>query len=493
MSLKLVALEGGQVLTQSESDNYVEVKPHSNLFNELGRNTYNYVDLLSELIDNAIAARFDNQLLEAKITLGYSKSVEQRYFKIRDNASGIPFSQVGDAISPGALGGGTSLNEHGLGMKQAIASMGTLSYLLTKTRDRKMAYRITKFDWGKLPVEWIDVDWKSGTEIEVRNLKPVVDFSKINYTRTYVKLLGARYRRFLRPDKPRLILLIQMVDVDNSESEIGSWRIAQVKPVYFHPRTRLNAPVVERKPFKGEGWEAELVFGYAPKDLEYNELGLEPPSKFHPYHVSISNQGLDIIRNDRVVLFHQLSEIGIVETRHSDYNYVRGELDLKKGFRTAITKNSLIPDEQYIALLEQLRAFLRDPKKEYLKRKTWPAEIPEKILRKRLAKYLKTRSIDPKKDVEEEYVVGALGGSIDVLADGEAYEIKTTNADGIDIYQLFAYLDMGDIQCGIFVAPDYSTGALEAAKYIEKKHKKKITLARLEEFPVNRPLTKEER
>ena len=479
-------------MTQNKAIKYVEVKPHTNLFTELGRNTYDYVDLLSELVDNAVAARLEDRLLEVKITLGQSKNPEHRFFKIRDNASGIPFERLGDAISPGALGGGTSLNEHGLGMKEAVASLGTLGYLLTKTESSKVAYRIERFDWGKLPVEEVKVDWKNGTEIYVKNLKPIVDFSKTNYTRSYVKILGARYRRFLRPDSPRLSLLIEMVDIDSTGSEVTSWGITQVKPVYFHPRTRLNAPAIERKKFDGDDWEAELTFGYAPTDDEYKELGLDPPDKFHPYHVSISNQGLDIIRNDRVILFHQLFEIGIVEARHNDYNYVRGELDLKKGFRTAITKNSLVPDEHYIALLEKIKEFLRDPKKGYLKRRTWPTEIPEDVLRKRLAKYLKNRSIDPKKDVKEEYIVGALGGSIDVLADGEAYEIKTTKADGIDIYQLFAYLDMGDIQSGIFVAPDYSTGATEAAKHIETKHKKKLTLAKLEEFPINQPLTKDE-
>jgi hypothetical protein len=484
--------DGDEVLTQNAHGKYIEVKPHQNLFTELGRNTYDYVDLLSELIDNAIAARLGSRLLEIKITLGYSKSREKRYFKIQDNASGILFEKLGDAVSPGALGGGSSLNEHGLGMKQAIASMGTLSYLLTKTKNSKMADRITTFGWGKLPVDEVKVKWKNGTEICITNLKPVVDFSKVNYTRSYVKILGARYRRFLKPDNPRLSLLIVMTDVDDRESEIANWGVSQVKPVYFHPKTRLNSPVIEQQSFEGNGWEAELSFGYAPTDAEYKELGLEPPDRFSPYHVSINNQGLDVIRNDRIVQFHQLSEIGIVEIRHSDYNYVRGELDLKEGFHTAITKNSLVPDEHYVELLAKIEIFLRDPKKEYLKRKTWPAEISEGVLRKRLAKYLKTRSIDPKKDVKEEFPVGALGGSIDVLADKEAYEIKTTKADGIDVYQLFAYLDMGDIQSGIFIAPDYSTGAMEAAKHIENKHKKKITLAKLEEFPINQPLTKEE-
>jgi hypothetical protein len=39
---------------------FAEVKPRANLFAELGRNTYDYVELLSELIDDAIAARLTN-------------------------------------------------------------------------------------------------------------------------------------------------------------------------------------------------------------------------------------------------------------------------------------------------------------------------------------------------------------------------------------------------------------------------------------------------
>jgi hypothetical protein len=272
---------------QNKSTKYVEVKPHTNLFTELGRNTYDYVDLLSELVDNAIAARLDDRLLEVKITLGQSKNPEHRFFKIQDNASGIPLEKLGDAISPGALGGGTSLNEHGLGMKEAVASMGTLGYLLTKTESQQVAYKIDRFDWGKLPVQEMKVEWKNGTEIYIKDLKPIVDFSKTNYTRSYVKVLGARYRRFLRPDNPRLSLIIEMVDVDNDESEKTSWGITQVKPVYFHPKTRLNAPVIEREKFKGDGWEAELTFGYAPTDDQYKELGLDSPDKFHPYQVSI--------------------------------------------------------------------------------------------------------------------------------------------------------------------------------------------------------------
>ena len=37
----------------------VKVDPSDNIFDELGKNTYDYKDLLSELIDNSLAARGD--------------------------------------------------------------------------------------------------------------------------------------------------------------------------------------------------------------------------------------------------------------------------------------------------------------------------------------------------------------------------------------------------------------------------------------------------
>jgi anti-sigma regulatory factor (Ser/Thr protein kinase) len=464
--------------------NFVEVTPSPNLFSELGNNTYEFVDLLSELIDNAIAARSDERL-DVRISIGFSEKRARSYLIIKDTAKGIPFEKLGAALSPGAPCGKASLNEHGLGMKQAIASLGKLEYILTKPISSKKAYKIARLNWGKVPVDELQVNWKSGTEIRINAINPIVDTSKINYTRTYVPQLGARYRRYLRPSNKLMDLKIAMIDVDNDDEEI-SWDVQEVKPTYFHPSTRHNSPVVERKKFSGKGWEVELTFGYAPTDKEFDELGLPRPGKFDPYYVSIGRQGLDLINNDRVIEFHQLSELDLVATRHPDFNYIRGEIDLKEGFKTAITKNAIMFDDHYEEMIQQIKDFLE--KRELLKRRTWPQEIPESVLRDRLANHLKNRSVDPKKSVVKEYAVGGLGGFVDVLADGEPYEIKTTKADGIDIYQLFAYMDMGNFDKGIFLAPEYATGAEEATKFIEANHSKKIVLAKLEEFPIMHPL-----
>ena len=125
----------------------VEIIPSDNLFSELGKNNYDYKDLLSELIDNSIAARVQNELLEVNIEIYVDNSTPER-FVIRDNASGIAPDELGTALSPGAVQTKNSLNEHGMGMKQAIAALGELHYLQTKTAKETKARQIKDLKFG---------------------------------------------------------------------------------------------------------------------------------------------------------------------------------------------------------------------------------------------------------------------------------------------------------------------------------------------------------
>ena len=466
----------------------IEVKPSDNLFKELGNNTYSYLDLLSELIDNSIAARFSNKILNIIITIGKTNNNILKYIEIRDDAKGISLERLGDAISPGAIQSDDSLNEHGLGMKQAIASLGELDFLITKTKSSDKALKIRKFKWGSIPVKEEDVEWSYGTIIRIKNLKPIVESSNTTYSKTISSYLGARYRYFLKEENPLVNLEINMVDVENSNQIINKWLIKEIKPIYFHPNTRLNKPVVERKKFSGNEWEAELTFGYAPTDVEYADLGISQPPQYSPYNVSLSKQGLDIIRFNRVILFSQLSEIGLVNARHNQFNYIRGEIFLIKGFCTAITKNSMIMDDNFIELINQIKNFLTNKSRNYLKFKTWNNEISDGVMRNRLANHLKKRTIDPKKEVDINVQIGNLSGLIDIIADGEIYKLKTKQANGLDVYQLFAYLDMGPYNKGYYIAPDFTLDADDAVQHIKNKHKKDILLVKTSEFPITHPL-----
>lgn len=478
----------------------ITVTPSNNIFNELGNNTYDYKDLLSELIDNSIAARIIGQLLNVRIELYVNKDNIAEQFVIWDDAKGIPESKLGDAITPAGIQTAGSLNEHGLGMKQAVAAIGKLEYLQTKTADREFAISIPEFRFGEIEASEVEFNRPHGTTISVRNPKSIVTTHATTITRTILPYLGSRYRRFLRPDNLLLSLRIQIISSENN-SILYNKDVIEVKPHYFHPGTRENRPVINTFPLEGNGWKAELTFGYAPKDAaEYEELGLETPNKFHPYRASIATQGLDIILHDRVILFHQLSELQIINQRHSDYNSVRGEIVLMTGFTTAITKNSIMHDANFNALICRIKEILhgdqpgpQGKKTNYLQHKSYPDEIPEVLLRDRLIDWLKTNPMSPKQTVSKEYSLEGIEGFVDIVADNEAWELKKDQANALDVYQLFMYLDIGRLQKGFLLAKSFSPGAKVAAEAIKQNHGRDIQLVERSQFPINQPPTTHER
>ncbi len=474
----------------------VIVKPSDNIFYELGNNTYDFKDLISELIDNSIAAKLPDLRLNVNIEFWVDDRNNCTMILIKDNAFGISQDKLGLALSPAAIQSANSLNEHGLGMKQAIAGLGKLKYLATKTTTDSQARVVRELRYGELECYCCDFNNISGTEICIENIKPIVNVNPQSITMTLVPYLGARYRRFLRPAN-RLAEINLFSRNTKTGDVLYSWDIIEIKPYYFHPSNRTNKPVIENRRISGPGWKAELTFGYAPTENELKDLGINPLPHYHPYAVSLSKQGLDVLLYDRVVLFHQLSELGIVNVRHNDYNLVRGEINLLEGFTTAITKNSIIMDDHFIHCINKVKDILQgqggDEEKGYLRLKRYPAEIPERLLRDRLKNWLENNPVSKKNDVKTEYTIEGLAGSIDVLADGEAWEIKRDQADGLDVYQLFAYMDMGNINKGFLLASSHTTGAAAARDFIMEKHQKEIILAKRKDFPINNTPSEDER
>lgn len=472
----------------------LEVGPSERVFEVLGNNDYNDVDLISELIDNAVAARPDDQDLKIYIEIGLSdENPTQSYFIIQDNASGIPFADLSEAISPA---GSTSssdhpLNEHGLGMKQAVSAAGKLEYLKTKPVDEDSATVINQFTYGSIDYETENVDWEHGTEIKIIELTEILRDTAQVYDHRIKSYIGARYRRLLGNPGNNLDITIKWKDIDGGETR----KITpdDIRPVYFHPNTRVNKPVVHKRKFsgsEGDGWKAELTFGYAPNGKsEYDSLGSSQPKKYEPYSRALSNQGLDLMQNDRVIRFAQLEEIGLVNSTHPQYNKIRGEIDLVKGFSTAITKNRIVGGVEFEAMQKEIRKFLKND--EYLEEESVPNQIPEACLRDRLADLL-PNSPHSYTDIETEYAVGGLTGFIDVLADNECWEIKVNQASGLDVYQLFAYMDMGDFHKGHLVSDGVTTGASEAIKHVEKEHDKKISSIDRYDLAINSNMSDDE-
>ncbi len=67
----------------------IHVKPSNRIFEELGNNSYDFLDVISELIDNSLSAHSGEGVLQVDIEIALSKKRENSYFKIRDNACGM--------------------------------------------------------------------------------------------------------------------------------------------------------------------------------------------------------------------------------------------------------------------------------------------------------------------------------------------------------------------------------------------------------------------
>jgi len=472
----------------------LRVDPSNDIFDVLGNNDYDDIDLISELIDNAVAAKLENRRLEIVIEVGISEDdPEKSFFEIRDNASGIEFENLAEAISPAGRPEDVDhpLNEHGLGMKQAIAAAGELKFLKTKPIDEDSATIISEFTFGEINYDTMDVDWNHGTHIRVENLREILKSSYQVYGQRILSYLGARYRRLMSPQKSGLEIEIEWSNLDDDDHH--SYTAQPIYPIYFHPNERNNKPIVEKKVFsgpEGEGWEIELTFGYAPgSDAEYEHMDIEGPKQYEPYNVALSKQGLDMMMYDRVIQFHQLEEIELIEASHNQYNLIRGEIDMKTGFHTAITKNRIIHTEEFKSMVTQVKDFLTEQK--LLTSRTVPGNIPEDCLRDRLAKLLK-KPPHNKEDIDTNYNVGELTGFVDILADGEAWEIKVGKGNGIEVYQLFAYMDMGKIDVGKFVSDGISSGAKFAIDHIKNKHDKEIEAIDVQDLAINEPMSDEE-
>lgn len=482
--------------------NTITVIPSDDIYKELGKNSYNDMDLLSELIDNSIAAGTNNgELLNISITLYVDSAGNKVQLVYNDNAKGIAFSKLGEALSPGMKQTVNSLNEHGLGMKQAIASMGDLKYLCTKTEDQTKACYIERLGFGPLNVLEIDWDQPNGLEICVENLNAIVSSSATHITRDIEPYLGARYRRFLHPNAPKMQLLLKIVNIDTN-CTLNEWNVKEVHPVYIHPYTRQAEPVICSFPLKGKNWKASLTFGYAPKnESEYRELGLKSPTKFAPYNVALKNQGLDIIFHDRVILFHQLSEVDIVKTKHPSFNFIRGEIELISGFHTAITKNMMIKDEAFNELIEQVRQILngeapgpKQQKKDYLTRVCLPEQLPEELLKDRLAAWLGSSPIaGPRKDVQRNHAIKEFDGEISIVADNEAWQLKNGSISAADIAQLFLYMDHQGFSKGYIIGTHLAEGGQAAIEYFAQKHGKNIIFDTVQNYPITQAPTNDER
>jgi hypothetical protein len=471
------------------------------LFERLGNNQLNFLDLLSELIDNSIAGAHDDKPVRIRISFFSGKQGRIERIRIRDNGRGIPEKHLGKALSLGAKRIVGSLNEHGMGMKQAVMGLGMLDRLLTRVDGSDRAVGVDRFGFGEIPLVRRQVTW-TGTEITIKDLKHGVVPDKYSVIRSSVCLwIGARYRKFLIDDpasgaSKRAEIQLRHY-VSGEERRVDRIRIQEVNPAYrsdikkekgrpeqtrffcSHMNDPLDPPFEECRPEHGCDWKFKLVIGLAPEGSLTAILGRtsKQARRNQPYHVSQKNQGLDVIMNDRVIVFSQWSELfqslsdSILVEKHPSFNRIRGELILGHGFSTTITKNQISLTTEWRDARERLYHYV----KEQRLFNPPPPGRREAVNNNLLIEYLKNKYGD---HFEPKQVAGIFDAEIDIkdTKNNEAYELKVVRTTWQDVFQLFGYMSASDMQKGYLVAYSHKQAAKDAVKHINEKYPLEIQL-----------------
>ena len=477
--------------------NFVEITCHPDMLKELGNNNCSLITLLCELVDNTAAELEDCKTAHVDIIVGGSwekngdhhgnkyLDLSTAYLQVSDNATGILRSQISHALSLATKnknGMGSGLHEHGLGMKTAIASLGTLEHIISKTKTDPVAFRINEFKIGKVEVFDEPAFSETGTLIRIKNLKPIVYKRKIDYTNFIVSNLGARYRYLLKGTigGKKLTITLKLVDqkgqpLKDAEGRDSIWDIQPVEPIYQN-----NTPKVINKELKGAGgkWAACLSFGFAPSKEELNQNDLKFATG-HPYNSWA--RLIDVVMHDRVLCRYTPQQIGGCKSAKAVFAPWTGELILRYGFKTSFTKDGILENDNWIELQEKIGKII-DPIIQKKIHQENQVEKDEKFYKDKIYNQ-QTKAFG--KTFHREYVVEGTEGFIDLVVDNESWEVKAIQATGADVYQLLWYIDFGkDVlkDKGTLVAPSFSPGCIYTAEQLKIKRGidiKLITLADL--------------
>jgi len=411
-----------------------------------------------------------------------------------DNAGGIPTDSIEDALRPwGRTKGRRDLNEHGIGMKASIESLGTLAVLQTKTAGcaavevkGPLSHNGSVLTSGFQPQDGhgtrILIDTSEADEYyKRRRFKSDTHFGH-NHDRNLERLLlglGKNYR--VRIGRGELKLTIVLC------SPKGNTRhsVNAINPLYWDPRTERPEPLFSGMTFTSGDTVAELTFGYAPReehkeDLKAFNISFDAYKGNHPYAIKGSNAGLDILWKDRVIHHANPNELKWRDSNSDGYsNVIRGELRFISGIYTCNTKNGVANTKEYEDVIAQVATFLKEPTKHKLLGGKWLwnrytkgniVHEDEKSLRDRMFDHFKkvAETTEGVKDPLKEHDLG-YGLTVDIIHQGVLHELKRDEAGAQDVIQLYGYMLVGDCKKGRLVAKSFSNNAWGLKECIEQK------------------------
>ena len=352
------------------------------VINSLRKQPYTPAQCLAELIDNSNSARkHGQQTVNVRITITQDPKTHENILSITDDAGGFSANDFGKVIGyANSIGGGVQ-NEHGMGLKQAAASIGHL---------RKLESR--------------DVLSKKSTYAEFQDMYAVLDpfelqTGKLSHSGTHIELVIKDGHPLLKDDAfidciSELQTTYQKVLGRSLHIEINNTLITNTKyhgfvglqpdAVSNHLRNAIhqNDSWFATKELEGSGpdpWKAIVKIGFLEDRGTPNliqKLKTTPkPTDISKHQRTLENQGIAIFKGDRQVFktkgwtlngFNSVFDARSKTFQHNDYNGLVLEIEIDDHFSTVPTKNGLDRSPEYeelqLALNMYLRRVIPDPK-----------------------------------------------------------------------------------------------------------------------------------
>jgi len=435
--------------------------------------------VICEFVDNSISNLLTIDMY--KQILISIDVLENSRFKviIEDTGSGI--NDLGVALKIGDRSQRmSSLNEHGFGLKHALATADTSNdswRILTRTTEeyKNSIYREIKAPYEfKMNDENIDdksEPWPgkhtgSGTIIEFTCseslfksvVKGIGGKPEIGTCLKYLRDdLGYIYSGYIKDNGISIQIFSGFLDKAITVKQIEPYKVGEFSP---SPNTK--------KVDLGEGG---VDFSY--KFLDINDradlIDTTKEIKGRYYRRNQRSQGLEIRVNGRLMMDNMMDEIWGI-SHHPGYNHFLAQVniesdDTKKLPKTRTSKNGLrIGDEK----LDKIISEVHDKYPKIDQRTT--NDIKEKELVERLRKNLDTYITAPDKNITTEFTCFDCFNSkirVDLYVyDGRKitiYEAKKDNADIMSLYQLRAYwdglcMDTTTPDEGILISSKFSDG-----------------------------------
>ena len=343
--------------------------------------------IINEFIDNSISNFSANDSLITKtIHVEIVEKATNGDVDITIEDSGTGIKHLDEAFTLGSLSAGESpLNEHGFGLKHALASANPANdswFICTRTEEDKAIGQYKKikapYDIENFTCEIIDDNQWPGS---------------MNYTGTVVHFTVDRsmFKTIARGIKGGVSNFSTIVDILFEDlgfiySNIIKEAAAQiaVKAVDSNNNTVVNRPVGAVEPnwdeylTPGQGSETVTFSSGIPTIINYSfgKMNEKPPRVAFDnsttrkyYKKSMSSSGVEIRVNGRLIKYNLFKEIWDIE-KHNSYNYLLVTLNLKSQDRRALpqtrtSKNGfregdVILDELY----EWIRKYLKEPKRD---------------------------------------------------------------------------------------------------------------------------------